>query len=1326
LSSALEQHRERFAADAGEIPSFEALEEHEFLSGEWENLAALYRHRLTAPDLESQPRIRVEILFRLGQTLEERCDRPEDAMSCYREAAALNPRYTPVLRQLRRMYAAREQWELVLQFAELEAETLSRPSDRAALDAEMASVWLGQLNEPNEALTLFERCLAADPANPRGLAGRAEVLETLDRTADAAQAWSRVVNATRGRERASALLRLARLAEGPLEQPERAIELYRRALTDDPQSEEAIEALAAAASAREQWTLLADLDQRRFELAAGAERRANIAAELGRLHLEKLNDLPSARSWFAQGIELRPDDVELHRGMADVARGCDDREALVASLDRIAELSDGSASPEMLLEAASLHSEQHDDEAALARLRRALEGAPESVEVLDELAAVLRRTDGHEELVDVLERRVALIEPDSDPEQRARSLAELGALHEERLQDLEASCDAYERAFEMSPSTSGIASALERIYRKNEQWDRLHEFLVNALGSVDTGERIHLLCALGGLLAERFGDTQGAMSRYEEALTLEPTAESALQGLLKLALRSGDADAILHAYTRQARAAHEPERLAEIVPDLVKLLEERGKLDEALGWSERFHDALPDDPRALEDCARLHAKLGNTDERITALEQLDGLLSGSVQAEHRRHLAQLYLELNRESDAIDALQAALESDPRDRAALEGLVAPLEQASRFAELASVKRRLSELLPPPERSVCERELADILADKLGDLDDAIVVLWRLAAEHPGVEIDERLDSLLERAGRFEELSQHLLERRSRRELEAGEDVELDLRRADLLHERLGRFDEAVLLYREIRARDPESTAALEGMERALRKAGDSSGLADLLSERSSHESDRAERAKIDLERARLLHEEIGRTAEARELYATLVDDETDLQLAAEARGRLVHLLEQEMDYPALFDCLRAGLGRGSRSEDAALHRRLADLARDRLQDPERAVSHLEAATELNPGDPELWESLSALYEAEQRSTDLLNALEAALALELEPEQELRLRVRAARVCAGELDQPERAFTHYSRARELDPAHPDAIEYLAAGAESDGRWRELSELLEARLAALATGSDPADIERRSGLRLRLAPVYAGPLEKLDAARAVLEATLAEVGPEARVTEPLADIYHRLDRSNDLLLLCKRAIQACDEPAERAVWHRRAGDALATHGDDEQAAKAYARALADLPGDRAAEEALRTIHRRRGEAAPLARLIELELSRVAGSAEIPLRLELATLLAGPLKRSEDAVVQLRRVLEIDPGCDEALTRALELSEALKSARRFWRDKRPSSRVRSSDPTTRFRCCGARSPSTRSRRRFGIRCAPCSSDSSAGPPCSTASTSKP
>ena len=90
-------------------------------------------------------------------------------------------------------------------------------------------------------------------------------------------------------------------------------------------------------------------------------------------------------------------------------------------------------------------------------------------------------------------------------------------------------------------------------------------------------------------------------------------------------------------------------------------------------------------------------------------------------------------------------------------ALAGL---LEDADRHEELAGVWRRLTELVPPERRAECLDALARLLEGRLDDLSSASDTLLELADdENAPADVEDRIESLLERTARHEELAARL---------------------------------------------------------------------------------------------------------------------------------------------------------------------------------------------------------------------------------------------------------------------------------------------------------------------------------------------------------------------------------------------------------------------------------------------------------------------------------------------------------------------------------------------------------------------------------------
>lgn len=1243
----------RFAANPSDRVAFETLEEAYFVAGRWSQLVDLYAERLLAPELGAgKPGpARSRLLLRLAQVLEERCERVDDAVARYEEALRLDPGLRPALTQLRRIHARQDRWELALQVAELEAALPMRPFERAAFASEIGEIWLRRLDDPAQALLSFEQALSADPHHAAALLGSAAAHEALGNAADAASALGRAVDVSKGAERAGALIRLARLVGGPLENPRRAHELYRRALTDDARNVDALDALARHAEANEQWELLEDLQERRFGLEPDRLRKLAIAHDAGRTQLERLRNPLGARHWFRRAHELFPDDPVVHLYLADVARLSGNTADLADHLGRAAELAADATPVAVLRESAKLASAAGDHDRAIAALERAVSAQPRRSELAHELASALWRAGRHGEMVELLERSIEQAQ-DGSVEQAALWLA-LASAHEEGTQDIAAAMEAFEHAAAIVPGDTRVVSGLDRLLRKTEGWEALRAHLARSAAAVDPQAAATLHGQRGALEIEHFEDLDGARACFEAALSLDAECVAARQGLERIALTLGDDDTILEAFEREATTSADPSRLAFLVGELARIHEEQGRPDRALHWLEQLAAAAPEDIAVLSECARLQQALERGEALCRTLEAIDRHVDGAERAAVRRRLGAARAELGETELALGAYAGALAAQPTDLESARACVSLLAPSGRYAELAVAQRRVAELATGSERIVALYALGALRAEQLSDLSGAVACFEAIAHEPSAPsDTEDRLLSGLEQLARFDELCARLERRRARLDPLAPEAFALDLRRAELLLDRLGRADEALPLFDLVREALPEDGRALAGLERALRRSGNTLRLVALLAELEERETDTELRAARKLERAGLLLEPLRAPAEARALLAEIANGSS--QLADGAETRLLALLAQERDWPALAQVLEARSERSQPGQAAELRRQLASLCRDRLNDPLAAARHLEVAVRLDPTRADAIQSLALLYEQQDRPEDQLRVLELELT-QAEPERARLLLHRLAELAAGRLADPQRAERHWKALLALDPASVPALEFLTGRLESEQRHAELADVLRARLRQLGP-----DAGATTSLRLRIAGIEAGPLADPESAATTLEPAAADEATLSVVAEPLADLYQRLGRHAALVELSHRAAAASALPAERAGWRLRIADALRKAGDLSAAADAVRQALADRPEHAAAHAVLRDLYRQLHESAPLALQLEAQLARATGAAEAPIRLELASLFEGPLARPADALRQLRRVLEITPDHAEALPRACSLAERL------------------------------------------------------------------
>ncbi|MDJ0786552.1 MAG: tetratricopeptide repeat protein [Myxococcota bacterium] len=1265
----LERLRERFEASRSDRAAFEAIEEHLFVRGEWAPLVTLYEDRLEADDLDpakgdAARRTRASVVLRLGQVLEERRIDPEGAIARYREVLDLQPDHRLALQQLRGLYERREDWESLLDVAAREAELPMSPPERARLCVELGLIHEDRLEQPEEALGWFRQALEQVPDEVDALLGSARIHTQQGETDAAKVELEQASSRLQGPDRAAALVAWAALM-GP-DEAERQETMYRSALEDEPRSEPALEALCRLTQERGEWEAFDDFCERRFSVGVGAVRRLAVVHDAARSLLGPARNPRAARRWLERALELFPGDPLVHFQLADCEGLAGNPAAREPHLRMGWELA-GEATPlDVLRECAELATEREDFEEAARDLEALIEREGPTARSVEQLERVLERAGRDDALLPTLIQRAEGLEGEASADVWMR----VAGLHEAKG-DVDAAREARERALEQAPAHESALAATESGLREDERHDELAIRLETAWNAADpaSDEALSIALRLAELQGEVIGDSEAAHATYTRILESHPDELRARQGLERMVLASGDTEAIARAFERELEARPEPERARFLALELARLHAGEERPQDALAALSLLAEQTDEDAEVLALRADLEAELERGEALLATLRRLDPMLSGREQAAVRLRIAGLLDEREDATGALEAHRAALESDPEDLASLRRMEERLDAAGEPRALADVRTRLARLLPLEERAACRLRLAIGQEESLGDLPAAIATLED-AADDPGApaEVAERLERLLGQTGRDDELCVRLERRRS--QLPVGdpegepEARALDRRRAELLLDRLDRPAEAADLYQALFDGAPDDEAAeLETrLEQALRGARRLEALESLLARRSEASEDEAERAALDLERARLLIERGGHEADAAALLEPLAYGAT--AEAADAHRELTRVLERSGDSEALRRHLERGLSEGADdAERLALHERLAGLCRDHLRDATGAAEHLSAATRLAPERVDLWQALQRLHLENDRPEALLDAYEGELAGEPSLDRRRWLLAHAMDL-ARSLGDDERLEPHVAAILELDPAHPDAFEHRVARLEAAGDLAEIARLLEARIDAFESSPDegndaPSPASELLSLRLRLAALLAGELDEPERAIGLLE-PLAEGERLPLVAEPLAELLERTGRPEALAPLAERAAQDADDADERASWWRRLAEARRATGDLSGSAEAQRRVLAERPEDARARSALRELYAELEEVEPLARLLELELADAGGSEEVGLRLELAAILRDRLDRPDEALSHLERALRLDPAQGDTIESGLALAEQL------------------------------------------------------------------
>ena len=311
-------------------------------------------------------------------------------------------------------------------------------------------------------------------------------------------------------ERAGTLVAAAEILRKRLELPGDAGMLLERAVTLDPASAEALEALEALSADAGDFDRLADVLERKLEVAArGPREQKKILARLANIYDRNLGLAPLARRAYERLLKIDPQ----HAGARNFWRGrrCPRRRPSRrrrASGAPRGTRKDGTCRPPPRRRH---HARRHRRQLGAGRRGRA----------------------------DQKYWRSAGVE--SEPVLRANSLVAKARVSLSRG-EIPAATDDLEQAITSAPQHSGALLLLAEISYRKQEWHRARELYAALEMAPDTTEAVPRadLVSRRAALAQRLGDSAEAEALYRELAILNPRHAEARRVLAELALARGD------------------------------------------------------------------------------------------------------------------------------------------------------------------------------------------------------------------------------------------------------------------------------------------------------------------------------------------------------------------------------------------------------------------------------------------------------------------------------------------------------------------------------------------------------------------------------------------------------------------------------------------------------------------------------------------------------------------------------------------------------------------------------------------------------------------
>ena len=663
----------------------------------------------------------------------------------YRAVLVLEPSNVESLDRLETIYRAAERWSELASVLERRALATGARLEGAEMRRkafELAELYEKRLERPYEAVDTLEKYVASIEEEKLGAEGSERTADIVAEARAGYAALARLLGKVGMAQKAAAALQrelelagdgeaarearghLAQIYEEELALPAKAIEVYETILASAPGDAPALAALDRLQTAAGHFEALADVLERRIQIAQGTDK-TDLVWRRARVLEEKLGN-PDAAAACLRG--LGPDALSdpdtataLLRNLRNAGLS---HEAMRILEQRIVALRTADGDPKLIaalyLEKAQLRADDLDDlEGALHALESAQSVAPDDPGVLSALARFHLKRNDFKSYAGALLRQADALE--GKPEQ-AGILLEAAAVFRDQLSDTLQARLCFERAVAEHPASPEALGALASLEAAEGRTDEAIDLYERQLAASETpAAKAVVLTNLARVLCDNPENLNEAESRLDQALDLDPGHLPAVITMADIYYREqqwSKAERRLNEALRRLRG--QPEQTARLYHRLGEVYEKLGRLEEG-------YRQLVEADRTMPGQLMLRIALGENRFQARRWREctthLDGIAEHDMASQYPEevaqaltHAAQAELKLRRPERAAALHEAALHFSPSHPQTLRALADLAIERGDKLEAARSLRRVAE-------SSADRSERVQIFEQIGDLQLAL---------------------------------------------------------------------------------------------------------------------------------------------------------------------------------------------------------------------------------------------------------------------------------------------------------------------------------------------------------------------------------------------------------------------------------------------------------------------------------------------------------------------------------------------------------------------------------------------------------------------------
>ena len=912
-------------SDAGHIAELERL-----CAGNktaWEEVLASCMETLKAGALSAGER--VDLLMFTGNGYDRYVARSDMAVLAYDQVLATDPAHEGAHHRRVAIFRRGSQWSDLAMALEGQANATSAGAKSSAARMQAADVVAMHLGDLSRAEALLARASEEDPKNAAAFAKLAAIVEKSGDADKWLSVLERQAAASNDKSSAGVWARAGKVWEEKRQNLEEALVRYARALLVDPRCLEALQGQERI------WTLQGNLKEivgnLRMQAELSATPRQHVAAleRIAKIQDEEFFDHVGASETLESILERDPKNPTALSNLARHQRTLKQFDREVATLDTHIQSVAGADQIGLLLrKARALASELGSPEKAMKVYEEVLAVDGHHTEALEALAS-LRETSG--DVHAALSSIEKLAEQATTSETRSEQWTRAAKFLESRG-DKDAAVERYKRALSEQPENTIASAGLRAAYEASGDHGNVVSILEHDL-KLASGElaRARLYSELA-----RVHYAMGAKDSSERAVGLALELDSTnLLALLVAGDLAFDAHRFREAIVRFEAVLGRVNALssADGKRVLVRYIEAYGRANAPSAPAPSSHG-----PASLADLSSLAPPsmttlipVGETHPKLRAAVDMLWNITG----DDRQSLAAASLVLFDHAEpqvSLDAHRKLIEGD-----ALRGV----ERAHALYRTGESARRVEAL-----------EEAETLLREASKLAPTFNPTWKA------------LGRLYNETGKFEDAAACIRRRVETSSKAERFDALIDL--ADVTFLRLGNKSAAQEIYGQALQERPGDRRLLAKLMQIHTEGKDWGNLLGVVQSLAMGVEDTAQRAKYNHTAAAIAFKHLHDNARAKELYASVLNDDPHNTKAAEEYLRLLDEVgDADTSEQVLNTLLDVAQEKGDANRARVLLDRVAALYDTQLNEPALAIDAYEAAQALDPDSRERADKLAVLY-------------------------------------------------------------------------------------------------------------------------------------------------------------------------------------------------------------------------------------------------------------------------------------------------------------------------------------------------------------------------